>query len=56
MERQREFKRNYSATFKRCLKQTARSHAFRNRFILGQHLDVGQKLLYGDHRQDVSIS
>ena len=46
----------YSATFERCREQTARSHAYRNRFKLGQHLGTGQKVLYENHRQDPSKS
>ena len=53
MERERDFKRIYSATFERCREQTARSHAYRNRFKLGHHLDIGQKVLYENHRQDL---
>ena len=34
-------------------KTTARSHAYRNRFKLGQHLEIGQKVLYENHRQDL---
>ena len=49
LEREREFKRIYSATFERCREQTARSHAYRNRFKLGHHLDIGQKVLYENH-------
>ena len=56
LEREREFKRIYSATFEICREQTARSHAYRNRFKLGQHLEVGQKVLYENHRQDLSKS
>ena len=56
LERERHFKRIYSATFETCREQTARSHAYRNRFKLGQHLDIGQKFLYENHRQDVSKS
>ena len=55
LKREREFKRNISATFERCREQTARSHAYRNRFKLGQHLVIGQKVLYGNHRQDASV-
>ena len=54
LDRERDFKRNYFSTFKRCREQTARSHAYRNRFKLGHHLDVGQKFLYENHRQDLS--
>ena len=32
--------------------QTTRSHAYTNRFKLGQHLEVGQKFLCENHRQD----
>ena len=37
-------------------KQTTKSHAYRNRLKLGQHLEVGQKILYENHRQDLSKS
>ena len=37
-------------------KKTARSHAYRNRFKLGHHLEVGQKVLYENRRQDLSKS
>ena len=56
LERERDFKRIYSATFERCREQTARSHAYRNRFKLGQHLSIGQKVLYENHREDLSKS
>ena len=56
LEGERDFKRIYSATFERCREQTARSHAYRNRFKLGHHLELGQKLLYENHRQDLSKS
>ena len=56
LERERDFKRIYSATFGRYREQTARSHAYRNRFKLGQHLEIGQKVLYESHRQDLSRS
>ena len=56
LDRERDFKRVYSSTFERCREQTARSHAYRNRYKLGHHLDVGQKVLYENHRQDLSKS
>ena len=56
LERERDFKKIYSATFERCGEQTAGSHAYRNRFKLGQHLEVGQKFLYKNQRQDLSKS
>ena len=56
LERKRDFKRIYSATFERCREQTARSHADRNRFKLGHHLDIGQKVLYENHPQALSKS
>ena len=56
LERERDFKRIYSASFGRCREQTARSHADRNRFQLGQHLEIGQKVRYENHRQDLSKS
>ena len=54
--RERDFKRIYSSTFERCREQTTRSHAYRNRFKLGHHLDIGQRVLYENHRQDLSRS
>ena len=54
LDRERDFKRIYSSTFERCREQTARSHAYRNRFKLGHHLAVGQKVLYENHPQDLS--
>ena len=56
LERERGSQRIYSATFERCREQTARSHAYRNRVKLGHHLDIGQKVLYENHRQDLSKS
>ena len=56
LERERDLRRIYSANFERCREQTARSHAYRNRFKLGQHLDIGQKVLFENHRQDLSRS
>ena len=53
LERERTFKPIYSSTFERCREQTARSHAYRNRFKLGHHLEVGQKVLYETHKQDI---
>ena len=44
------------ARFERCREQTARSHAYRNRFKLGHHLEIGQKVLYENHRQNLSKS
>ena len=54
LESERDFKRIYSATFERCREQTARSHAYRNRFKLRHQLEIGQKVLYENHRQDLS--
>ena len=45
LQRERDFKRNYSTTFERCREQTARSHAYSCRFKLEQHLEIGQKVL-----------
>ena len=56
LDRESDFERIYSSTFERCREQTARSHAYRNRFKLGHHLDVGQKVLYENNRQDLSKS
>ena len=56
LERDQDFKRIYSATFERCREQTARSHAYRNKFKLGHHLEIGQKVLFENHRQDLSKS
>ena len=56
LERERDFRRIYSATFERCREQTAGSHAYRNRFKSGQQLDIGKKVLFENHRQDLSKS
>ena len=56
LERERDFKGIYSATFEKCGEQTARSHAYRSRFKLGKHLEIEQKVLYENHRQDLSKS
>ena len=56
LERERDFKRIYSATFERCREETAQSDAYRNRFILGHHFDTGQKVLYENHRPVLSKS
>ena len=56
LEPERDFERIYSATFERCREQTARSHAYRNRFKLGPHIEIGQKIPYENHRQDLSKS
>ena len=52
LEGERTFKQIYSSTFERCREQTARSHAYRNRFKLEHHLEMGQKVLYENHKQD----
>ena len=54
LERERTFKQLYSSTFERRREQTARSDAYRNRFRLGHHLEVGQKALYENHKQDLT--
>ena len=56
LERERTFKQIYSSTFKRCREQTARSHAYRNRFKLGHHLETGQKVPFENHKQDLTRS
>ena len=56
LERERTFKQIYSSTFERCRKQTARSHACRNRFKLGHHLEIGQKVLYENDKEDLTRS
>ena len=56
LERERTFKQIYSSTFERCREQTTRSHAYRNRFKLRHHLEIGQKVLYENHKQDLTRS
>ena len=56
LERERTFKQIYSSNVERCREQTARSHAYRNRFKLGHHLEIGQKVLYENHKQDFTRS
>ena len=56
LEQKRDFKRISSTTSEWCQEQTARSHAYRNRFKLGQHLQIGQEVLHECHRHDLSKS
>ena len=56
LEKERTFIQIYSSTFERCREQTARSHAYRNRFKLGHHFEKGQKVLYENHKQDFTPS
>ena len=56
LEKERTFKQIYSSTFDLCREQTARSHAYRNRFKLGHHLEMGQKVLYQNHKQHLTRS
>ena len=56
LERERLFKQLFLTTLERCRDQTARSHAYRNRFKLGHHLEIGQKVLYENHKQDLTRS
>ena len=56
LEREAAFKTIYSATSERRREQTARSHAYRNRFKLGQHQEIRQKVFYENHHQDLSKS
>ena len=41
LERKTAFKKIYSSTYEKCRQQTARSHAYRNRYKLGNHLNIG---------------
>ena len=56
LDQKRDVKRIYSSAFERCREQTARSHAYRNRFNLGHYLDVGQKVLHQNHQKELSKS
>ena len=56
LERERTFKQICSSTFERCREQTALSHAYRNRFKLGHHLEIGEKVLYENHKQGLTRS
>ena len=56
LERERDFRRIYSATLESCREETARSHAYRNRFKLGKQLEIGQNFLHENHSQDLSKS
>ena len=56
LETEQTFKQFYSSTFARCREQTARSNAFPNRFKMEHHLEVGQKVLYENHKQDLTRS
>ena len=50
LEKERTFKQIHSSTFERYREQTARSHAYRNRFKLGHHLEIGQKVLHENRK------
>ena len=54
--RERTFKQISSSTFERSREQTARSHAYRNCFKLGHHLEIAQKVLYENHKQGLTRS
>ena len=57
LERERDFKIFYSATFGRSREELTRSSdAYRNWFKLWEHLEIGQKVPYENHRQDFSKS
>ena len=56
LERERTFEQIYSSTFERCREKIARSPAYRNRFKLGYHLEIGQKVLYENHKKDLTRS
>ena len=56
LERESDFKRISSDTFESYREQTARPHAYRNQFKLGQHLHIGQKVITENRRQDLSQS
>ena len=56
LEREPILKQIYSSTCERCREQTARSHAYRNRFKLGHDLEIGHKVLYENYKQDLTRS
>ena len=56
LEKERTLKQIYSSTFERCRDQTAPSHAYRNCFKLGRHLEIRQEVLYENHKQDLTLS
>ena len=56
LERERTSEQIYSSTFKRCREQTTRSHAYRNRFQLEHHLEIGQEVVYKNHKPEPTRS
>ena len=56
LEREGTCKQVCSSTFERCREQTTRSHAYRHRFKLGHHLEIGQKVPYENHKRDLTRS
>ena len=56
LEQERDFRWNYSSAFEKTVEQTARSHANRNRFNLGQHLEISRKVIYQNQCQDLCNS
>ena len=56
LEIERTFKLFYLSAVEHCREQTARLRAYHNRFKLGHYLEIGQKVLYENHKQDLTRS
>ena len=54
LEKIRDFRQSYSATFEKCPEQTTGLHFYWNRLKLGHHVNVRRKVFYENHQQDLS--
>ena len=56
LKRENEFKRIHLSTYQRCRQITSKAHEYRNRYILGRPINVGQKVFLENHAQDLTSS
>ena len=56
LRRESDFKQIYSSTYQRARQQTAKAHEYRNKFKLGKPLAIGQKVLFENHKIDLTKS
>ena len=56
LKREKEFKRIYLSTYRRCRQITSKAHEHRNRFKLGRPISTGQKVFLENHVQGLTRS
>ena len=54
--REKDYKRIYSSTYQRCCQITSKAHEYRNQFILGKPIHIGQKVFLENHTADFNKS